>query len=247
VLDEKIGIRLEEHLERRERPPAPPGPRERFEFSFVKAPRVDYDHVPSGKLALRIEGTTGEGYRRTWSDGQKPLESQLNKFVTGLIRAAQAIKDHRRQLELRQQKHQEEERRRQQEEQQREALNQRCREETARATNLARSIASWEEAGRVRAFASAARQSAESRGEPVAAGSELERWLEWLLQRADRIDPLTTEYAERRWPPLQEATVTMKEEGPYPWSGTREFKVPVVPPPAPQASAEATPPNEELP
>lgn len=166
ILNEAVGIELQEHLERKERPAPAPGPRQRHEFSFVKSPPVVYDYVPSGTLALRIEGAFGVGYRRTWSDGKKTLEAQLNKFVAGLARAAEGIKAERLRKELEEQRRRDAERQRQLEE---------------------------------------------------ARKAEAER--------------LTTDRPKRRWPPVEGAMVTIKDEGPYSWSGSREMEVPVTAPP----------------
>jgi hypothetical protein len=73
VLGETVPFRLEEHLDRRERPPKPPPPRQRHEFSFVHTPEPEYDYLPSGRLCLQIGHTPSGGYRRTWSDGKKSL------------------------------------------------------------------------------------------------------------------------------------------------------------------------------
>ncbi len=231
ILDEAVGIELHEHVERKERPAPPPGPRQRHEFSFVKSPPVVYDYLPSGTLALRIEGDFGVGYRRTWSDGKKTLEAQLNKFVAGLARAAEGIKAERTRKELEAQRRQDAERQRLLEEARKAEAERLRREERARAVDLNSKVAAWEEASRLRAFAGAARAAAEARGEPALPGSLLARWLEWVEHRASLLDPLTTDRPKRCWPPVEGAKVTIKDEGPYSWSGSRELEVPVTAPP----------------
>ena len=58
-----------------------------------QVPKVD--HVPSGQLSLVI--TNVRHVRQRWSEGSKPLEEMLNKFIIGLGRAARrASNDHRR-------------------------------------------------------------------------------------------------------------------------------------------------------
>jgi len=231
ILDETVGIELEEHLERRERPAPPPGPRQRHRFSFIKSPPVEYDYFPAGTLALRIEGAFGVGYRRTWSDGKKTLEAQLNKFMAGLARAADGIKAERTRKELEEQRRRDAERQRQLEEARRAEAERLRREERARAVDLNGKVAAWEEAGRLRAFAAAARAAAAARGESTQPGSLLARWLDWVEQRASMIDPLTTDRPKRCWPPVEGAKVTIKDEGAYSWSGSREVEVPVTAPP----------------
>ena len=57
-----------------------------------QVPKVD--HVPSGQLSLVI--TNVRHVRQRWSEGSKPLEEMLNKFIIGLGRAARrASNDHR--------------------------------------------------------------------------------------------------------------------------------------------------------
>jgi len=241
LLDEKVGVLLEEHLDRRERPPAAPGPRERHQFSFVKSPRVEYDFEPSGRLALRIDGTARNGYRRTWSDGQRPLEAQLNGFVAGLVRALQCEKAYRKQQEILQKNREEAERLRQLEERRQQEVEQLRQEEQARAVHLNRAVASWEEASRLRAFASAARQAAAARGEMVTPGSPLARWLEWAELRAQMIDPVTSPHSRLQWPPSEGSTIKIKVDGPYSWSASRKVRVLLsVPPPCPTTTAGPT-------
>jgi hypothetical protein len=42
---------------------------------------------------------------------------------------------------------------------------------------------------------------------------------------------MTTDRPKRCWPPVEGAKVTVKDEGPYSWSGSREVEVPVTAPP----------------
>jgi len=52
-------------------------------------PRQDYDHSPSGTLALHVNANLWNGMRRRWSDSAKrPLEKGLNSFLAGIVRVA---------------------------------------------------------------------------------------------------------------------------------------------------------------
>ncbi len=142
-----------------------------------------YDHHLSGQLTLGIK-TWCDGTRCNWADGKKQrLEHCLNAFVAGLIQAA--VRKQARDLAWERQQRQWEEERRQREEQERIR-----REEAARLQALEQEVADWQRAARIRAYVEAVRQTAVQSKDAIEAGSELDRWLAWALQQADRIDPL---------------------------------------------------------
>jgi len=60
-----------------------------------RAPK--WDHVPSGHLTLAI--TNVSRVRHHWHDGPRPLETQLNKVMVGLVRAALEAKRQREEAE----------------------------------------------------------------------------------------------------------------------------------------------------
>jgi hypothetical protein len=143
-----------------------------------------YDHHLSGQLTLGIKNWC-RGARRHWADGKKQrLEHCLNAVVAGLIQAAVRLQAW--ELERERQHRQWEEERRQLEEQER--LE---REEEARRQQLEREIADWQRAKQIRAYVEAVRQSAVERQGALEAGGDLDRWLVWAMQQADRIDPLS--------------------------------------------------------
>ena len=142
-----------------------------------------YDHHLSGQLTLGIK-TWCDGVRCNWSDGKKQrLEHCLNAFVAGLIQAA--VRKQARDLAWERQQRQWEEERQQREEQERIR-----REEEARFQALEQEVSNWQRATRIRAYVEAVRQAAVESNDAIEAGSELDRWLAWVLQQADRIDPL---------------------------------------------------------
>ena len=69
-----------------------------------------WDHVPSEHLTLAI--TNASRVRHHWHDGPRPLETQLNKVMVGLVRAALEIKRQREEAERQEKVRQEEARRR---------------------------------------------------------------------------------------------------------------------------------------
>lgn len=63
-------------------------------------PLPAYDYIPSGELALRITAEDFLGARQQWRDGQRQrLETMLNRFIVGLVVAAEAKKAERQRRE----------------------------------------------------------------------------------------------------------------------------------------------------
>ena len=142
-----------------------------------------YDHHLSGQLTLGIK-TWCDGARCNWADGKKQrLDHCLNAFIVGLIQAA--VRKQARDLAWERQQRQWEEERRLREEQERIRS-----EEAARLQALEQEVADWQRAKQIRAYAEAVRQAAMESKDAIEAGSELDHWLVWALQQADRIDPL---------------------------------------------------------
>ncbi len=142
-----------------------------------------YDYHLSGQLTLGIK-TWCDGARCNWSDGKKQrLEHCLNAFIAGLIQAA--VRKQARELEWQRERQRREEERRQREEQERIR-----REEAARFQALEQKIADWQRARQIRAYVEAVRQAAKERDGAVKVGGDLDLWLAWAMQQADRIDPL---------------------------------------------------------
>jgi hypothetical protein len=224
ILGERVSLRLEEVVERREKVQ-----------SFFHH-RHEYDHVPTGRLTLRIDDALGWGYRRQWSDGKKLLDGQLNAVVAGLVAAAETSRAVREANEQRERERREEERRRQEAERRR-------REEEARLLDFERKLAGWEQAERIRAFAAAVREDAVRRLGAIPPGGELDRWLAWALRRADRLDPLMATRPEERWPPPEGLKVRASDQRGYGWPSYDYGGTPIVPPdaiPPPEGSATAS-------
>jgi hypothetical protein len=227
LLGERVSLRLEEAVERQEKVQ-----------SFFNH-RHEYDHVPTGRLTLRIDAL-GWGYRRQWSDGKKSLDGRLNAVVAGLVAAAEASRAVREANEQRERERKEEERRRQESERRR-------REEEARLLDFERKLASWEQAERIRAFAAAVRDDAVRRMEVIPPGGELDRWLAWAFRRADRLDPLTAVRAEDRWPPPDGLKVRASDQRGYGWPSSDYGGTPIVTPdaiPSTEGSGPAAAPSD---
>lgn len=180
VMGETLEIRLEEPVTKVERELTPIQKQEQLQYPW----RYDkYEYVPSGKLTLKINEWL-DGVRQNWSDGKKQrLEDSLNSFIIGLIWAAEKKKVIRIEREERERlwREQEEVRRRKAEEIQR---------EKERIQGLLREAEGWHKSQQLRAYIEAVRQEAIRKQGFINTGSELDIWLKWATQQADRLDPL---------------------------------------------------------
>lgn len=185
ILGEKLSIRLEELLDRKERELTAAQKRERELYSWLADRRPEYDYFPSGRLALQIDVSTNRGTRSQWSDGKaRQLEALLNAFIAGLIRAADDVREQRRENEERQRRWKEEEEQRKQEELRR-------IQEEVRAHQLQTAATNWQTAELLRRYVGAVRQEVIKRLGAVANDSEVGRWLQWAEGHIAAIDPLT--------------------------------------------------------
>lgn len=184
VFAETLTFELIDVLDRKERPLTTAERRNHDLWpQLYSLPRPQFDHFPSGTLALRIGGAA-TGTRCQWRDDEKHrLEDQLNAFVAGLIRAADRVKIARREHEEQERRWEEERRRRQEEELRR-------REEEARIKQFEAKAIAWRAAQEFRQFIDAVRAEAVCRNGQIEDGSEVARWLDWAEQRLADINPL---------------------------------------------------------
>ena len=141
--------------------------------------------MPTGALTLVI--TNVRGLRQRWSEApSRPLEELLNKLIIGLVRAALGVKRQRADADRRELERQEEERKRQEEARRFEEAEQRWREEEGRVERLVRLEKVWSRNTRLRELVTRIREAV---GE-VEPQSELEDWLTWAADHAERSDPL---------------------------------------------------------
>ncbi len=138
---------------------------------------------PSGRLTLEIK--TWGCSRRSWSDGKKQrIEGCLNAFIIECINTAVA----KRTRDL---KWAEDERIRQEEELRREKIARLRREEEERVQALMQNAANWQKSKQVREYIEAVKKEAIRENGEIVQGSEMDRWLKWANDQADRLDPLT--------------------------------------------------------
>lgn len=173
ILGQRLTIALDERIKRTEHV-AKNG--ERF------APKWDY--ASSGQLRLKIDEWVGGSARKTWSDGERAhLEGQLNNVVARLV----VIADVKRAWE---QEREREEAARREAERQRALAEQARREEEERRLVLECQAERWANGQRLRAFIDEVERRANAKGVSIAPDCELNTWIAWARQHADRLDPL---------------------------------------------------------
>jgi hypothetical protein len=181
VLGTPLEIELREQVTQTPHKLTPAEKAEQKRSTWLYLPK--YDHHLSGQLTLGIK-TRGYGGRCNWADGKKQrLEYCLNAFVAGLIQTA--VRRQAWELERERQHQKWEEERRQYEEQER--LQ---REEAERFQALEQEVGDWQRANQIRAYVEATRKAAIERDGAIVAGCDLDHWLVWALQQADRLDPI---------------------------------------------------------
>ena len=153
--------------------------------SWLWANRAERRLVPNGSLELSITNARYLRVRTVWQDGKRQrLEHCLDEFVAHLYVAAQAVKQHREDLERAQRARQEEERRHFEREHQRRVEEERTRE-------FEEELLRWRLARDAREY------MAEVRSLLGKTNGELsgETWqgpsLAWIEEFARRVDPLT--------------------------------------------------------
>jgi hypothetical protein len=137
-----------------------------------------WDLVPTGQPILWVDHSHYGG--RHFKDGKrKRLEDRLNEVVEALVSAARAEKDRRAAAERAERERAEARRRWQQAERA-------SREELCKRERLHHLVTLWQRNLELRRFLSTLRASLTDRG----TGSELDGWLAWANDYAERSDPL---------------------------------------------------------
>lgn len=183
VLDETFEFCVKEFLKQTKHELTPAEKKKKEELSWYDYfPKYDYN--PSGRLSLIIKTYSGDGIRKTWTDGKKQrVENCLNAFILGLIMIAVAKKVERIERARREREWQERENKRVE-------LARLRREEEERVQALEKEASAWNKSQQIRAYLKAVRENALQKHGEIEPGSELDKWLTWADQQADRFDPL---------------------------------------------------------
>jgi hypothetical protein len=156
--------------------------------SYDSSPKLDY--TPSNIFHLEIKDFWISSVPHLWSDTRaKPLERQLESFVRGLHLAA-AAKRARLEEKAREENEWAERQRRRDEETKRQQAEQ------FRVDSLTRLAADWRAANAIRDYLGAVRRDAERRSLFIEPESELNDWLNWATEVADRLDPVPAAFKE---------------------------------------------------
>ena len=179
VLNERISISIQEPTKQVPHKPTPEEIREHKKYSWMSYPKFDY--VKSGELIIKLSGATGQS---TISDKiGKPVEKQLNEVIIRMLRLA--VRLHNDRLEQEQRARELEERKNRYNQ-----LVQLHEQEKAKLEKLYMDSSQWHKCQQLRAYIEAVRQRAIQADGDIQPGSELEEWITWACQQADRMDPL---------------------------------------------------------
>src|SRR3989304_369350 len=177
VLGQSIEFGLKEFLKQTKRELTPAEKKER-----PWADKFEYDYNPSGRLSLEIKNW--EAPRKNWSDAKiKRVEDCLNDFIVALIKTSV-------ELRTREVQRKQEERNRMEWERLREERDRRRREEETQIQNLIVSAANWQKCKQLREYINAVKEDGIRKNGCIEPGSELDKWLTWANQQAERFDPL---------------------------------------------------------
>lgn len=157
--------------------------------------RFDEQRIPSGILCLTLNDPDfywDSHFRKNWRDSEKrPLENGLDSFMKGLLNLAVHKKERIRQKEEEKRQQLERQRIMQEEERFRAEKLRQIKEEQKRLSGLVSAAEAWKKSILVRDFINAVEAAARAGSYLLEPKEELEDWLEWAREQADRLDPLT--------------------------------------------------------
>ena len=190
IQDVDIGVSISEKLDSFQKTIDEEDLSGRYKFRYLQQARI---RKPSGKLEIRLDHPIahGLGLRRAWGDtSTKDLEEMLNRVINGMVTFAMQIKN----KEKENRKHREEEHRKQMIRQEKLRLLQEKKKqqqvESERVNDLMKFSRNWNESQQLRSFIEARKQSYLRNHDEIEAGSDMEQWLQWAIDQADRLDPL---------------------------------------------------------
>jgi hypothetical protein len=153
------------------------------------------ESVPSGKLCLSIRDAVfywGGSCQHTWRDGKsKRLEDRLNGFISGLLRAAAQKEDRCQREQEKERERREYERKREEEERLWLEKRQRIEEERQKVASLISEAENWHKSKMIRDYITAVEKLTLRSNCEIKLEDDLDGWLKWAREQADRLDPLT--------------------------------------------------------
>jgi hypothetical protein len=187
VLDERVFFFLDEKTSRSDHRPTPEELQEAKQYSW-HTPRK-WDFKPSGLLRLQIVDNEYMQVRTVWQDGEKGqrLETLLNDFLIGIVKAAEAIK-RRRAARAEGEKRRHEERLREIERDRLRAL------EESRVKELQRQVDAYHRVARIRIYLAKAQEAGlVYLPKKDVQLNTLEEWCDWATKYAKSVDPFRKE------------------------------------------------------
>jgi hypothetical protein len=187
VDDVPISVTVVEETERVERQGKPDFSGS-YSFHFQRHDRVD---KPCGRLAVELEEESRflGGHRRRWHDTEKRvLEDQLNDVLIGLLKLADAVREHLARQQREAQQARERERSIDDLLAEQGRLRKLLAKERADVGRLRDQAARWKESEVIRGFVTQVRSQGRLQEESLE-GQDIEGWCSWALQQADRLDP----------------------------------------------------------
>ena len=163
------------------------------DYQFGYKQYVTHD-IATGELTVYISESNSyriSGYRKQWRDAKKQrIEDCLNKVVSGFVKFAARKQEVRLEDEERESENKRAAEQRALEKQQRAELRQQQAEEQDRVNNLIQEVRSWKTSRELRQYLDFIRESNKSSSGSSTLNPELEQWLSWAEDQADRLDPL---------------------------------------------------------
>jgi len=148
----------------------------------------EYFYKTSGRLSLQILESCLYGTRKTWGDGKrKRIEDCLNSFIIGLNNAALAKKNWRLENEKREREWEEERQR---------GIEESIRQmkDEQKIQHLDEQLDLFRKSKEIREFLDLWKQACINCIGEIPQGSKIEKWINWIQEYADRIDPLNEDH-----------------------------------------------------
>lgn len=188
VDDMPIAVRIDEGMETDERP-VKPDLSSSYDFHFERRNVV---RRPSGWLTISIHEDSnmwGHSQQRNWNESDKrSIEDCLNGVLVGLIKLAAAMQADHARKELQARAEAERQHRLQAAVEEQKRLRAAVAAERSKVAALREQAMLWREAEIVRGFIGEARRRGRG-ADPAIQGADFDRWAEWALAQADRLDP----------------------------------------------------------
>lgn len=145
-----------------------------------------HEYTPTGRLYLTFPFVhpTPEGQKKWTESEERPLEEVLPSALERAHEAAYQLKRNRK--ERRRERKIRKERRRK-----REAEKKRREEEKRRRKKLEEEASRWQKSQKLRRYIEEVKRKAEARSLTGEEREEIEDWLDWAREHADRLDPIS--------------------------------------------------------